>query len=87
MICRKGFVSSGTRRCLPAGIIPASQSDETYAICNERIYTSPTDRKALCSSSLSDALVVAAVVVVGHKGLDLCLQIARQVVVLQQDAV
>ena len=37
VICRKGFVSSGTRRCLPAGIIPASQSDETYAICSERI--------------------------------------------------
>ena len=34
-----------------------------------------------------NALVVAAVVVVGHKGLDLGFQIAREVVVLQQNAV
>jgi hypothetical protein len=31
--------------------------------------------------------VIAAVVVVGHEGFDLLFQIARQVVVLQQDAV
>jgi hypothetical protein len=31
--------------------------------------------------------VIAAVVVVGHKGLDLGFQIARQVIVLQQDPV
>jgi hypothetical protein len=34
-----------------------------------------------------NALVVAAVVVVGHKGLDSGFQIAREVVVLQQNAV
>jgi hypothetical protein len=34
-----------------------------------------------------NALVVAAVVVVGHKGLDLGFQIAWEVVVLQQNAV
>ena len=34
-----------------------------------------------------DALVIAAVVVVGHEGLDLVSQIAGQIVVLQQDAV
>jgi hypothetical protein len=34
-----------------------------------------------------NALVVAAVVVVGHKCLDLSFQVAREVVVLQQNAV
>jgi hypothetical protein len=33
-----------------------------------------------------DALVVAAVVVVGHEGFDLIFQITRQIIVLQQDA-
>ena len=34
-----------------------------------------------------DALVVAAVVVVGHEGLDLVFQITGQIIVLQLDAV
>ena len=38
-------------------------------------------------SEIVDALMIAAMVVVGHEALDLVFQITRQIVVLQEDAV
>ncbi len=41
----------------------------------------------VCRSQIAQALVIAVVVVVGDEGLDLSLEVARQIVVLQQDPV